>query len=251
MKNKQHEKCVVITGSSGFLGSAISQKMKSYGYFVIGIDFRSGGDEFCDAFINVDLNEFVCSPKLQSEIFNNIKKLAHTNLISALVNNAAYQYVGSGHPIPLSEMTRSYYVNALAPYYLTSILSSDLEKNRGVVLNIGSIHARLTKANFSAYSSSKSALSSLTRSLAIDYGGRFRINAIEPAAIDTPMLRAGFSGDPSRIQELGRCHPSGQIGGVEEVAEMVAFLCSTQLEFMHGSCIDMSGGIGGRLHDPS
>ena len=122
--------------------------------------------------------------------------------------------------------------------------------NISLYLNIGSIHSKLTKAKFCAYSSSKAALSSLTKSLAIDFGHKFRINAIEPGAIDTPMLRAGFSDDEYKIQELANYHPSGKISKVEEVAELVAILCTAKLNSMHGSCIDMSGGISGRLHDP-
>ena len=58
----------------------------------------------------------------------------------------------------------------------------------------------------------------MTRAMAVDAGSRVRVNAIEPAAIDTEMLRAGFAGDPEGLGELARCHPQGRIGRPQEVA---------------------------------
>ena len=42
----------------------------------------------------------------------------------------------------------------------------------------------------------------LTKSLAVDYGDRFRINCVEPPAIDTPLLRSGFENDKKKIRQL-------------------------------------------------
>lgn len=117
------------------------------------------------------------------------------------------------------------------------------------MINISSIYARLTKANFVAYASSKAALSGMTRAMAVDLGGRVRVNAIEPAAIVTDMLKAGFAGAPERFAQLQDCHPQGRIGSPEEVAALAAAIASGELRFLHGACIAMEGGSG-RLHDP-
>ena len=173
-----------------------------------------------------------------------------SNKYSGIVNNAAYQYISKCHPIELEKITRTLNVNLIAPYILTSHLAEDLEKTKGSVINISSIHARLTKPGFSIYASSKAALSMLTKSLAIDFGGKFRVNCIEPAAIDTIMLRDGFNDKTEKINELKSFHPQGRIAQPEEVANLAVKITEPGIDFLHGACIDISGGISSRLHDP-
>jgi NAD(P)-dependent dehydrogenase (short-subunit alcohol dehydrogenase family) len=118
------------------------------------------------------------------------------------------------------------------------------------VINIASIHAGLTKPGFSAYSTSKSGLVGLTRSLAVELGAKVRVNAISPAAIDTPMLRDGFSENLAGLAELERIHPGGIIGTPTEVAELAFFMARNESKFLNGSIVGLDGGISGRLHDP-
>jgi NAD(P)-dependent dehydrogenase (short-subunit alcohol dehydrogenase family) len=93
-------------------------------------------------------------------------------------------------------------------------------------------------------------LSGLTRALAVDLAGRVRINAVEPAAIDTPMLRAGFEGNEPAFDRLAEYHPVGRIGLPEEVARLVLLLLDPRSPFLNGAVISLDGGIGGLLHDP-
>lgn len=167
-----------------------------------------------------------------------------------MVNNAAFQYVSTQHSIEIDKFKQSLNVNLIAPYILTTYLSDDLEKTKGSVINISSIHARLTKPGFSFYASSKAALSMLTKSLAIDFGGKFRVNCIEPAAIDTKMLREGFNNDEEKIDDLVSFHPQNRIAKPEEIANLVVKISESGIDFLHGACIDISGGISSRLHDP-
>jgi NAD(P)-dependent dehydrogenase (short-subunit alcohol dehydrogenase family) len=141
-------------------------------------------------------------------------------------------------------------VNLLAPFFITKLLLTQLEQVKGCVINISSIHASLTKSNFVAYATSKSALSGLTRSMAVDLGKRIRINAIEPAAIETRMLRDGFKNNSDRLKELELCHPVGEIGQVDDLSKLALAIASDELSFLHGTCIPFDGGIRSRLHDP-
>jgi NAD(P)-dependent dehydrogenase (short-subunit alcohol dehydrogenase family) len=77
------------------------------------------------------------------------------------------------------------------------------------------------------------------------------VNALLPAAVDTPMLREGFAGSETALSELGRMHPAGRIAQPEEVARAAVFLASDQASFMTGAAVHVDGGIAGRLHDPS
>ena len=115
---------------------------------------------------------------------------------------------------------------------------------------MSSVHATATKPGFIAYATSKTALVGLTRSLAVDLGPRVRVNCILPAATDTPMLRAGFEGNPQGLAELGAMHPIGRIATPEEVAHVAVFLASKDAAVITGAAFAIDGGIGGRLHDP-
>ncbi|HNC04229.1 MAG TPA: SDR family oxidoreductase, partial [Agitococcus sp.] len=141
-------------------------------------------------------------------------------------------------------------VNVTAPFLLIKALLPELEKVKGSIINIASIHAQLTKPEFVAYATSKSALVGLTQALAVEVGARVRVNAISPAAIATPMLQAGFEGNAAAYTALKSHHPCGDIGVPEEVANLAVFLASNQARFINGANISINGAIGARLHDP-
>lgn len=242
---------VLVTGSTGAIGSAISRKFKETGCNVCGIDLIGGKDESLDHFIQVDLNQFVVDEFVRHAVVSRIESWLGDNTLDVLVNNAAYQYVSLEHPIPVDELTRSYNINVIAPYLLIATLSKVLTAQSASIVNIGSIHSRLTKPGFVAYATTKAALASLTKGLALDYADRVRINCIEPASVETPMLLDGFKECPEKKLELENYHPQKRISTPDEIAELVSIISSSGVRFLHGSCIDMSGGIAGRLHDPA
>ncbi len=239
----------IITGISGALGSAIGALLRERGFEVFGIDYKKGGKDF-DYFYEIDLNDFVKSDSLQKRLYSDFKARFKSPL-ELLINNAAFQYVATDHPIDYGIMSRSFNVNLFAAYYLSILFKDDLSKTKGSIINISSIHARLTKRGFLAYASSKAALSAMTRSLSLEFGDRFRINCIEPAAIDTNMLREGFEYNEDRIRELKHYHPTKSIASAKEIAELIYCLHSCKVPFLQGSCIDVSGGISNVLHDPN
>jgi NAD(P)-dependent dehydrogenase (short-subunit alcohol dehydrogenase family) len=112
------------------------------------------------------------------------------------------------------------------------------------------VHAKATKPGIVCYATSKAALAGLTRSLAVDLGARIRVNSVNPAAVNTPMLVDGFRNGPEKLQLFARMHPLDRIAEPSEVANVVLFLASDRAAFMSGASIDVDGGIMARLHDP-
>ena len=94
------------------------------------------------------------------------------------MNNAAVQILAPADAITFDQWRETLDTNLLAPFLLTQALLPELERGRGSVVNVASIHANLTKPGFVAYATSKAALVGLTRSLAVDLGGRVRVNAV-------------------------------------------------------------------------
>lgn len=242
---------VLVTGTTGAIGSAVSKKFKGAGCIVCGIDQIADVAGDLDNFIRADLNQFVVDESFRDSVISQITSWLGSNTLDVLVNNAAYQYVSLKHPIPVSELTKSYNVNVVAPYLLITTLSKFMTEKSASVVNIGSIHRRLTKPGFVAYATTKAALASLTKGLALDYEDHIRINCIEPASVETPMLLAGFKDFPEKKLELESYHPQKRISTPDEIAELVSVISSVGVRFLHGSCIDMSGGIASRLHDPA
>ena len=168
-----------------------------------------------------------------------------------LVSLMFKQVIDSVENVSSVDWNLSIKVNVTAPFLLTQALLSDLAAAGGSVLSIGSIHARLTKPQFVAYATSKAALAGMTKALAVELGERVRANVIEPAAIDTDLLRAGFAEQGLDFNALAGCHPSGRIGSPEEVATLAMTLLNGDLGFLNGASIALDGGIGARLHDPA
>lgn len=245
-----HRKALV-TGSVGAIGSAMVRTFRDHGYKVCGLDITNDFDKLSDHFIEVDLYELVNDASARQAVVLDIKSWLGTHKLDVLVNNAGYQYVSHDHPMPVEELIRSYSINVIAPYLLVTELADVMSEGSASVVNIGSVHSRLTKPGFVGYSITKAALAALTRGLALDYQDRLRINCIEPASTETPMLLDGFSNCPEKKADLEDFHPQKRIGTPAEIAAVALALSSSEVRFLHGACIDVSGGISGRLHDPA
>lgn len=246
------KKQALVTGAAGGIGQALVQAFAQHGYNVLAVDHVPEPAGLAGAhYLQLDLQRLASDADDAVHARAQINHLLGGLGLDVLVNNAAVQVLGGVDTLRMADWQRTLNVNLLAPFALVQGLLPRLEKAAGAVINISSIHARLTKANFVAYATSKAALSGMTRAMAVDLGGRVRVNAIEPAAIATEMLKAGFEAQPAQYARLEACHPQGRIGTPAEVAALAVSMASGDLRFLHGACVGMDGGISGLLHDPS
>lgn len=250
MSNKQSKSCLV-TGAAGGIGRALVRVFHEAGYAVIGTDIVPRPAELpCAAYLQADLARIVADEPYATGMLRDIRAGLGGRALDALINNAAVQILGATEHLSRESWRRTLDTNLLAPFLLTQGLLPELEAARGCVVNIGSVHARLTKPGFAAYATSKAALAGMTRALAVDLGERVRVNAIEPAAIETDMLKAGFAGNPETYRRLQDCHPQRRIGRPEEVARLALAIVGGGADFLHGACVGLDGGIAARLFDP-
>lgn len=244
-------RAALVTGAAGGIGQAIVRCFHAAGYAVIATDRTARPDDLpCRTYHSIDLNRTVVDESYAADALARIRAELGPAGLHVLVNNAATQVLGGVDVLSRTDWRVTLDTNVLAPFFWTQALLDALERARGSVVNISSIHARLTKANYVAYATSKAALSGMTRAMAVDLGSRVRVNAIEPAAIATGMLSEGFAGRPEQYARLRECHPQGRIGSADEVAALSLALAQGELRFLHGACISIDGGIGNRLHDP-
>jgi NAD(P)-dependent dehydrogenase (short-subunit alcohol dehydrogenase family) len=241
-------KTVLITGSNGAIGQGLCKGFAENNYRVIGIDLDACSVGDTSSYLSIDLNRLCidsnyCNQAIK-DIFNSCE-----NRLDVLINNAATQIIAPIKILSFDSWKKTININLNSAFVLIKALLPMLEEVRGNVINIASIHAQLTKPEFSAYATSKSGLIGLTKSLSVELGALIKINAISPAAISTPMLEAGFDGDQKLRNKLNSYHPTSDIGTVGDVVSVALYLSQCGI-FINGSIIDIDGGISSRLHDP-
>jgi NAD(P)-dependent dehydrogenase (short-subunit alcohol dehydrogenase family) len=244
----------IITGSSGGIGSALVKRYLDEDFVVIGLDRTSSKILVSENFVelNIDLLEFSKDINYQKRTLSEIKAIfpkAMTNLV--LINNAAEQILKNVEDITWQDWEDSLAVNTVAPFFLAQGLIKELEACHGHIVNISSIHAKLTKAKFTCYAASKAAIEAVTRSLALELSPiGISVNAIAPAAISTEMLRAGFKEAPEKLRDLERFHPSQSIGTPDQISLFIKAITDQRGGFLTGAVLEFDGAISARLHDP-
>jgi NAD(P)-dependent dehydrogenase (short-subunit alcohol dehydrogenase family) len=118
-----------------------------------------------------------------------------------------------------------------------------LKNGSGSIVNTASVAGLGAAPKMAIYSASKHAVIGLTKSAAVEYGKKgIRVNAVCPAVIDTEMFRRAAESDPRKAEFVAGMHPIGRIGKVEEIAEAVMYLCSSNSGVTTGIALPVDGG---------
>ena len=173
--------------------------------------------------------------------------IEHGGGIDVLINNAGNMYRGPLDTLEEQKLLDVFHTNVVGPMMLTALALPHLEKSRGAVLFIGSVHAKRAFPGASPYAATKGAIETLTGVLAAELGPKgVRVSAVRPGAVFTEInQRAGLFDDATaieRLQGLGSSHALGRIGTPEEVAEGLAYLACA--EWTTGEVLVVDGGLG-------
>lgn len=167
--------------------------------------------------------------------------------VDVLYNNAAVASVSDGSvvDIPLATWDRTLAVNITGPMLgCRHAIPEMLRRGGGSIINTSSIRAFVGGSQpIDAYTASKGALISLTRSLAVVYGPQgIRANVIAPGTIRTPMAQVHDAhGDAGSRMRLAR-YPVGRFGRPEEIAHMAVYLASDESRWTNGAVMVVDGG---------
>ena len=238
-------KTVVITGGAKGIGASCAHLFYEAGANVALLDVAFDASAVNDE-RRLHLKCDVSSAMQVKASMENIKE--HFGSVDILVNNAGIQRYGNITETSEDDWDLVMNVN-LKSLFLCSkyAIPFMLQKNKGVIINMASVQAFVSQPRVAAYTTAKTAILGLTRSIAVDYSPYIRCVAVCPGTIDTPMLRDAFalSPDPNAVlQECIDMHLTKRIGTPTEVAELVMYLCDDKASFITGQAIRIDGGLG-------
>lgn len=238
-------KVAVITGGARGIGLAIAQRFHKENYQVIILDRDKEGLQTCKtqlqgkrryAFFLCD----VANSKQVAAVFTKIKD--RFTQIDALVNNAGIAVFKEAEDLSFQEWSDVLAVNLNGVFLCSQAALPALLIAKGSIVNIASISGVRASTLRMAYGTSKAALMHLTKQQAVEYGNKgVRSNAVAPGPVETEMAKLVHSADIRTSYK--DAIPLARYGSVEEIANAVYFLCSSEASYINGQILAVDGGF--------
>jgi NAD(P)-dependent dehydrogenase (short-subunit alcohol dehydrogenase family) len=165
--------------------------------------------------------------------------------VDVLVNNAGISSIAPAEMISARDFRRVLEVNLVAPFLLAKAFGAMmLEKRSGTIINVASIAGLFGIADRAAYNASKHGLVGLTRTLAVEWGGRgVRCNAVCPGWVKTEMDAADQARGTYTDADIQNRVPMGRFAKADDVARAIAFLADAgESGFVNGHTLVVDGG---------
>jgi 2-keto-3-deoxy-L-fuconate dehydrogenase len=249
-------KTAVVTGAGSGIGQAIASTFARNGARVFALDrdlkaangtvesIRAAGGAASALDCDVAIADSV------EAAFARIDADKNSQRIDILINNAGIANIGTVENTSEADFDRVYSVNVKGIFLCSrAAVRRMLASGGGVILNLASIASLIGLTDRFAYSMSKGAVLTMTRSIAVDYVKRgIRCNCICPARVHTPFvdgyLRATYPGrEAEMFKQLSEYQPLGRMGTPEEVAALALYLCSDEASFITGQAYPIDGGV--------
>ncbi|MGY3855163.1 SDR family NAD(P)-dependent oxidoreductase [Aeromonas aquatilis] len=238
----------MITGGLRGIGKSITTKLAELGYD-LAIHARSASEEQ-RAWLNSLANQFgvnteifladFTDQELIKPMFDEFTKCY--SRLDVLINNAGFENCFSAENMPIKDWNEVIQVNLTAPFQCSQLAAQIMKCNAGgAIINMTSIHDDVPRKGLSHYCCAKAALHMLTKTTALEwaeYG--IRVNSIGAGAIETDMNRDAL--DSFGREKFHSWIPAGRIGNVDEVAQLVAYLCSDNASYITGIDMYIDGG---------
>jgi 3-oxoacyl-[acyl-carrier protein] reductase len=228
-------KTAVVTGASKGIGRAIAERLRDSGAQVWNWDSSPSGLQGI-AQCRVDVTE-------ATEIASAVAQvLDRTGRIDILVNNAGF--TGGSltvEQLDPAEWRRIIDVNLTGVFEVSRQVVPVMRRGGcGRIVNMASLAGKEGSPNLSAYSAAKAGVIAFTKSLGKELAEtNIRVNSIAPAAVETDILQQMA---PAFVDAMIAKSPMKRLGTVQEVAELVIWLCSDACSFSTGAVFDLSGG---------
>ena len=242
-------KKALVTGASQGIGEAIALKLGSMGY-TVGIHYHSNEQQADKVKLKI-LNSGGNAVAFRADMRNHdqVLKLADDswdalNGIDILINNSGVS--DKTHFLDTTEADFDHFnlVNYKSVFFLTQSIARKmvLSKSEGAVYTITSVNGIRPGYGFSAYGSSKGAVETLMKGVALELAHyNIRVNTIAAGAIQTDMNAAVLK-DPKLLSQINNGIPMNRMGQPEEVAELITALLTSD-SYLTGTSITLDGGL--------
>ena len=239
---------VVVTGGAKGIGGACVKAFTEGGAKVCILDIDQAGQEFADTLGN-DTFFIHCDVSKEDEVKTAFRKIEkNLGAVEVLVNNAGIQRYSTVTETSEEEWDLVMNVNLKSAFLCSKYaIPMMVNNNKGCVINVASVQSFISQKNVAPYTTSKTALLGLTRSIAVDYAPNIRSVAVCPGTVDTPMFRNSIQESPNPDEVLEECnemHLVKRICSSEEVGELITYLASDKAGFITGQAIRIDGGLG-------
>jgi NAD(P)-dependent dehydrogenase (short-subunit alcohol dehydrogenase family) len=247
-------KVAAVTGAGSGIGRAIASVFGRQGAHVIALDLREPAAESTASAIRSaggQADALSCDVVDAAQVKGVFASIARRpGRLDILVNNAGIAHVGTIEQTSEEDFDRLYQVNVKGVFLCSrAAVPMMLRQGGGVILNMASIVSLVGVPERFAYSMSKGAVHTMTKSIAVDYVKQnIRCNCICPARVHTPFVDAfvakHYPGQEQQVlSQLAEYQPVGRMGTAEEVANLALYLCSDESSFVTGQAYPIDGGV--------
>ncbi len=234
-------KVALVTGAASGLGKADAERLVAEGARVVLSDLNTSAGEAVAKSLG-DAAYFISHDVSDEDSWRNAISTAedHFGPLDVLVNNAGILAMASVEDTSVEQWDRIMSVNAKGVFLGCKHGVAAMKERGGSIINLSSVAAMLGTPAFFAYSASKGAVRSLSKSVAIHCRIReypIRCNSIHPGGMHTSMVM-GLAGDPAAAANadlLSGMRPERNIGVPEDVANMVVYLASDESKRVSGA----------------
>jgi NAD(P)-dependent dehydrogenase (short-subunit alcohol dehydrogenase family) len=249
-------KVALVTGAAEGIGGGISNVLADAGAHVVVNDIQvDKGQKMVEAirqrggsaeFIAADVSDEIAVRQMFDDV-----KARHSSL-HILINNAGIALFKGLADTESTEWDHVVSVDVKGIYLVTRHALPLLKSTKAAsIINIASVHAILTVDGMTAYAAAKGAVVAMVRSLAQEFGrDGIRVNAVSPGFVDTWLFHSWLEHEPDPQASMARVKgliPTGRITSVDEVGNLVAFLCSDLAPSITGMNYIIDGGLTCRL----
>ncbi|WP_102347391.1 SDR family oxidoreductase [Bacillus sp. Marseille-P3661] len=244
---KLQEKVAIITGGDSGIGKAVAIYFAKEGAKVVIVYLNEHEDaETTKKEVESEGGEcLLLAGDIGNETFCQLiisKAVQQFGKIDIIVNNAAEQHPQTSiENISVEQLEKTFRTNVFSFFYLTKAALPHLNKGSSII-NTTSVTAYKGNKQLIDYSSTKGAIVSFTRSLALSLAPQgIRVNGVAPGPIWTPLIPSTFSSE--QVSKFGNDTPMKRAGQPEEVAPAYVFLGSDDSSYMTGQILHINGGL--------